>query len=106
MAVNDTAHVRSVQCLANGIVVHIAQIVRLFVEFALLTHAAGDRKSFGKRLREKALLPGGASHLGPETLVRVIIGAPGVAVRNQHALSEQIEHFQITQQLRAEPFGP
>jgi len=91
---------------AYHVVVHVADILFVFVPLTLRPHLAGDRQPLSERPRKKTRLPGFATHLGAKPLIGVVIGAPGIAVGKEHRLTEQHDHGGVVEEQRATALGP
>jgi len=98
MPMNHMAHACAPKRLANGLQIHIANVLALLVALALGAHLARDCQPLSERPREKRLLPDGGSNFSAKALVSMVIGAPRITVLEQYQTLEQLNDRGVVKQ--------
>ena len=104
VAMHQDRAVVGVHGCIHGITVHVRQHGRtLLLLGALLAQRLCQRNAFGHAACQQRSLPGRLAALGTPLLIRHVVGAQRVAMREQHPLTGDLHHGGIRQQRGAAP---
>ena len=96
------------QCSA-GLGVRVGKGEAFATGFALGTlagvaHLGGHVQPFSQRSRQEGILPIRVAHLAPKGLIRGVVQALRIAVRQQHTLAKGMDHALLIEQLQPRKF--